>query len=252
MSPDRVPMTRPSSGRQAHRRLDRDAAADRRRRRAVAQVQHDLVEVLEPAAEHARDLAGHVLVRRPVEAVPAHPVLAGDLPVDRVRGGRLGQRAEERGVEHDDVRHVREQLAGHLDAGEVGRVVQRRQRGEGVDLRDDLVVDDDRRAEDRAAVHHPVADRDHVRRRRGPGRPRRTAPSTARRPAPWSATGSVRSVVLPRVRVLDGALVLADPLDDARRDRLAADGVDQLVLDRRRAGVDDEHGSRVGSGRWGS
>ena len=55
MSPVRVPMTSPSSG-----VMPIDVSIANRRGppsgRAVAQVQDDLVEVLEPAAQEARDL----------------------------------------------------------------------------------------------------------------------------------------------------------------------------------------------------
>ena len=56
-----------------------------------------------------------------------------------------GQRAVERGVEDRDLRHVRQQLPGHRDAGQVGRVVQRRQRDQPLDRGDHLVVDQRRR-----------------------------------------------------------------------------------------------------------
>jgi hypothetical protein len=51
-----------------------------------------------------------------------------DLPVEGVGGGRLGEVVEEGGVEDGDVRDAREQLSGDVDAGEVRRVVQRRER----------------------------------------------------------------------------------------------------------------------------
>ena len=58
----------------------------------------------------------------------------GDLPVDRVgrRGGR--QIVEERGVEHRDVRQVGQRLAGDLDAQHGRRIVQRRKRGQLLEL----------------------------------------------------------------------------------------------------------------------
>ena len=55
---------------EAHRRVDRSAAADRRRRGAVAQVQHDLVQLGDRTAEERGRLARDVLVADPVRAVP--------------------------------------------------------------------------------------------------------------------------------------------------------------------------------------
>ena len=72
-SPARVPITRPSSGRQPHRRVDRAAAPDRRRGRAVAEVQHDQRRAVRRRVEQPRGLGGDVLVADPVRAVPAGP-----------------------------------------------------------------------------------------------------------------------------------------------------------------------------------
>src|SRR5690606_19735279 len=47
---------------------------------------------------------------------------------------------------------------------------------------------------------------------------------------------------VPGEPVLDDPGLLADALDRARGDRLAADRVDELVLERRRPRVHDEHG----------
>src|SRR6201985_2714987 len=57
--------------------------------------------------------------------------------------------------------------ADRLDTGQVGRVLQRRQRGERADGGDDVVVDEDRVAEPVAPVHHPVPGADQVRARAG-------------------------------------------------------------------------------------
>ena len=61
---------------QAHRRLDRDPAAYGRGRAAVAEVQHDLVQLAEVAAEQLGRRPGDELVRGAVEAVAADPVVA--------------------------------------------------------------------------------------------------------------------------------------------------------------------------------
>ena len=57
--------------RQAHRGVHGTPADDRRRRRAVAQVQHDLAQRRPAAAEERRRLLADVLVRRAVKPVAA-------------------------------------------------------------------------------------------------------------------------------------------------------------------------------------
>jgi hypothetical protein len=77
----------------------------------------------------------------------------------RICRGDLRHRGVEGGIEDGDVRNVRQRVP------RVGQRLQRRSIVEGreltqpVELVDDLVVDDDRLAEDRAAVDDPVRDR---------------------------------------------------------------------------------------------
>ena len=146
-------------------------------------------------AEELRGLLADVLVRGAVEAVAPDVPLRGDVAVDRVRRRRGGQVVEERGVEHGDVRQVGQHLAGHLDAQQRGRVVQRRERRQLVDLarspRRRSIVGS---YEVRPAVHHPVPDRDQARPCRRP--PRRTTsaavPQRGRRPLSSVATSRAR------------------------------------------------------------
>ena len=65
----------------------------------------------------------------------------GDLAIEGVRGGGRRQVVEEGGVEHGDVGDVGKQLTGDVDAGEVGRVVERGERREPVDRGDDVGID---------------------------------------------------------------------------------------------------------------
>ena len=97
-------------------------------------------------------------------------------PRDGVGVGVRRHRLVERGVEDRDLRHVGEELRRDLDALEVGRVVQRRQRDQVGDRGDHLVVDQHRLGEAVAAVDDAVA------------RPRRTLD-----------VGQRRAVVLERV-----------------------------------------------------
>ena len=69
---------------------------------------------------------------------------------------------EERGVEHRDVRQIRQRPAGDLDTEDGRRVVQGRQRLQLPDPVEHRVVDDGGQVEIRAAVDHPVADRDQL------------------------------------------------------------------------------------------
>ncbi len=103
-----------------------------------------------------------------------------------------------------------------FDAGQVRRVVQRGERDEPADHFDHVVVDSGRLGEHVTAVHHPMPDRfdlsaqsfhlcDNVAERRG---------------------------------------MVGDFFDDATRQAFAAVGVDDLVLDRRAAGVEHEHQHR--------
>ena len=62
MSPLRVPITRPSSGVNPIDVSIGAPPADRRRRRPVAEVQHDLIQLRGVAVQERRDLARHVLV----------------------------------------------------------------------------------------------------------------------------------------------------------------------------------------------
>ena len=143
---------------QPHRGLDRDAAAYRRRRAAVAQVQHDLVQLAEVTADQLGRGRRDEPVRGAVEAVAADPVRTGQVGRDRVRRRRRRQGGEEGGVEDRHVGHG-ELGPRRLDAGHGTRVVQRGQRDQVADLGQHRVVDDHRVGEVGPAVHHPVPDR---------------------------------------------------------------------------------------------
>jgi hypothetical protein len=62
----------------------------------------------------------------------------------------------ERRVEHGDLRQVRQEITHSLDAGQIRRVVQRRQVAERTDCGDNRVVHPDGRGEPLSAVHYPV------------------------------------------------------------------------------------------------
>lgn len=193
----------------------------------------------EGPVEDARDLLRHVLVAGPVEPVAADAVLTRHLGVDRVGVRGLGERLEERGVEDGHVGDVGEQRPRHLDAAHVTRVVQRCERDEPADVLDDGVVDHDGAREQAAALDDAVADGHDVRVLEArPLLGEQVEHDAQRRTVVRHVDRALRLAA--RDLVGHRALGRADLLDDARGHGLAADGVDQLVLDRRGAGVDDE------------
>ncbi|MET3800185.1 hypothetical protein ABID70_000140 [Clavibacter michiganensis] len=191
----------------------------------------------------------------PLEAVAADAVRGGELPVDRVRV-RLGrQRLVERGVEDGHVRHVGEGGLRGLDPLQRSWVVQRRERGEVVDVGLHPVGDDGRLDEHVAAVHDAVADRD------GRALLERRAVLGERVEHRLEARGVVGDgqLALPGVAagpVPGGSGRLADALHEPGREHGLRAHLDELVLEGRRSGVDDEddgHGRAPdgGSGRGG-
>ena len=95
-----------------------------------------------------------------VEAVAADLVLLIVLVGDRVHIVRLRHGLMERGVEYGDHRNVRaHDLAAGLNADQVGRIVQRRERDAVLDRLEHLFGDDNAVGEELAAVYHAVADR---------------------------------------------------------------------------------------------
>jgi len=240
---------------ETHRGLDRSAALDRRDGRAVAEVEHDLPQIGEGATEEGGRRFAHELVARAVEAVPADAVRLGQFAVDRVRVGGGGERLVERGVEHRDVRHARKRLLRRDDAGEVRRVVERRQDRQLVDVDLDERGHERRFEEARPAVDHAVSDGDRrsllerrpVDRERleHDGEPRRVVGDLTfdggrgihdrRRGAALGAQGRRGD------RVRGDADPLADALDQSRGEHALVLHVEQLVLERRRTAVDDQY-----------
>src|SRR5690606_16886500 len=108
----------------------------------------------------------------------------------------------------------------------------------------DVVVHEGGLREDVAAVHHPVADGGDARLRDRPSDLLEQAPEDGQR----LAVVRHGDVALDRlaVRLLrDRPLGLADALDDARDLHVAGRGVEELVLQRRRAGVEDQDGAHA-------
>ncbi len=224
--------------RHPHRRVLRSPTGDRGGRRTVAEVEHDLPQFTERTAEDVGDALAHVLVRRPVESVTADPILAGDVTVDRECRCGGGQIVEEGGVEDRDLRDAGKCRAQDLDTDGVGRVVQRREGGEPVDLGDDVIVDEHRLAEDGPAVHHAVTDR----RERVRVEHTRVGELGERECETRAVIGDPLGAFarLTAGSARQPSLVLADALDEPLREHVSRLGVDELELDRRRARIDDE------------
>ena len=186
-------------------------------------------------------LPGHVLVRGAVEPVLVDLVLGGQVGPDRVRPRRLRQAGEEGGVEDGDVRYV-EAGPGRADPGHGRRVVQRSQGTERLDLGQHAVVDDHRVGEVGTTVHDPVADRGdadlvQIGTVRGELLPQRGQGGAV------IGHGDLHHVALIGDRVRDPSGRLTDLLDQPGRQHLGGVGHDQLVLQRRRTGVDHQHRS---------
>ena len=212
---------------QPHRGVDGYAAEDRRGRGAVAEVQRHQAQPGEVTAEEPGRLARDVLVADAVHAVAPDACLPGDLPVQGVRRGGGGQAGEPRRVEHGHLRQLGPRALGQPDPGQRRWVVQRGELGEPVQFAERVVVQKRRPGEPAAAVHDPVADRVQV-----------------------CDTGVAHRLGdLPEGRLVAG---LADPLDGPADLGTAAPGIDHAVLQRRRAGVEDQdvdHGGESASGR---
>jgi len=214
-------------------------------------MEHDLRQLAEVAPEERGGRLADELVAGAVETVAADPVLPGEIGVDRVRVCGRRERLMERGVEHGHVRHIREHGSRRDDAGEVGRVVQRSEHRELLDLALDVGVDERGGEEARPSVHDAMPDGH--RRMLLEGRPMRgelLEHDCERRVVVGDAPlvgvfrvehrdDGIRRGLRPHL-VLDRAELLADPLDQTACQLVLVLDVDQAVFQRRRAAVDDE------------
>ena len=207
-SPERVPITRPCSGVSPIEVSTATAAADRRGRAAVAQVQHDLVELGRVPAEQlgaapGRRTGARCRGSRTGGSGAARPARAGSRRCGPPRAGwrrRRCRRPRRAGR--------RKPRPGRLDPGHGARVVQRRQRDQVADLVDHGVVDDHRVGEVRARRAPPGA------------RPRRCPTASRSTPALGPARADHRQRDGRAVVGDSAAAGLADPLDGALgRDR---------------------------------
>ena len=242
MSPLRVPITRPSSG---VRPIEVSTATPPRIADADAPLPRCRTiwfSSPEIPAEHRRHLLRHVLVRRAVKSVPPDLVGSSDFAVDGVGVGGGRQGPEERGVEDRDLGRVRKRMHGLLDADrrwpdcaaepaprDPESAAAQRYRSAPDHRTTNLRVPPDARRQSDARRPTAVPNRRTAAAsppelRRG----RRSAPtcSVLTPPDSWTAlapSSPIRSTM---------------PVASAR----PASHVDQLVLHRRRARIDDQHG----------
>ena len=232
---------------QAHRGLDRLAGDLGGGGGAVADVQHDLLEAFGRLADDVRNHGGDELVAGAVGAVTADMVLVGDLLVQRVGAGGLRQLEEEGGIEHEHLRDIRQEGAHDLGANGLGAVVQRGEHGQILDLVDGLVGHERRVREDRAALDHAVTNGYDA----GVGELRTVLVEEAEHALQALLVvvdGLFELMLLAVVLMLVMAVNrLADLLDETGGNTFAGFQVDQLVLDRAGAGVDNKDGFR----HWG-
>ena len=145
----------------------------------------------------------------------------------------------ERGIERGDLRQVGQERTHCFDAGQIRRVVQRRQVTKRAHPGDNRVVHPDRRGEPLSAVHHPVT---------GPEQVNAGVAGLGQviqhpgHDSPVSASGnpfldrSRRKPLDPQQR-----LGRAEPLADPPHETLATSGQQERELDRRAARVQHQH-----------
>ena len=211
---------------------------------AVADVQNDLLQAFSRLADDVRHHGGDVLVGGAVGAVAADVVLIGDFLVQRVGAGGLRQLEEEGGIEDEDLRNVRQQGAHDFGALGLRAVVQRGEHSQILDLVDGLVGHEGRLREDGATLHHTVADGDNASLRQV----RAVLLEEAEHALQTLLVVVNRlfklvlfAVVLVLVVAVDR---LTDLLDEAGSEAFAGFEINQLVLDRAGAGIDDKDGFR--------
>ena len=119
---------------------------------------HHTVELVAGNAEHICGNVGDVFVAGAVEAVAANAVLISQVVRNSVAPGVLGHGRVERGIEHGNLRQVWPGVEGGAHTLHVRGVVQRRERGQCINLVDHLLVEQHGVGELLGTLHHAVAD----------------------------------------------------------------------------------------------
>ena len=229
---------------EAHRSIIALAAVDRADRRTIAQMAGDQAQLLKRTAEHFGSLLGNILMAGAVEAVAADLVLLIVLVRDRVHIVRLRHSLMERSIKYGNHRYVRtHNLAAGLNTNQVGRIVQRCERYAVLDRLEHLFGDDNAVREELAAVYHAVTDCVDLA-HRGDNTLFRIEQHVDDRLDRF-LMGRHSDVELELfIRLVAGVgehAVDADALAQALSHDLARFGVEQLVFQRRAAGIDNQN-----------
>ena len=123
----------------------------------ISHMAYDDLQIFVLFAQNLRSLPGYIRVAGSVEAVLAHAVF---LVIGVGQGVHVIHRRDrlvERGVEHRDLLHARQDLFDRKHAFEIGGVVQRGDLAQRADLRLDVLGDDAALGEELAAVGYAVA-----------------------------------------------------------------------------------------------
>jgi len=118
----------------------------------------DYFEFAERALEDFGRLQRNIAVRGTVEAVTADAVLLVKVVGQAVEVGVRRQRLVEGSVENGDLRHIRKELQGNADTGDVDRIMQRCEIRQFLDVGDHRRRDDHRAGEFVAAMDDAMAD----------------------------------------------------------------------------------------------
>ena len=119
------------------------------------------LQLVRTALQELRGAQGDVVMRCAVEAVTADALLLVELVGQAVKVGVSRQRVMERRVEDRDMGHGGKQTAHLANAGDHHRIVQRRERIERFDFREQFVGDERAFREFLAAVHDAMDDQTH-------------------------------------------------------------------------------------------
>ena len=147
----------PLEGCHAHRGVHRVAAADRRGRAAVAEVQSNHMGLLSGQAAHDPITVSHIPMRCTVEAVAADAVSTIQVVRHGVQVRLFRDRCMERGIEHRYLRYCRaEDLSGGSNSSDVIRIMQGSQVDALLDTPQDFIIDERRFLEQLAPMDDAV------------------------------------------------------------------------------------------------
>src|SRR5262249_6548357 len=235
---------------EAHGALQALPRMERAHRGSAAEMSHDNA-ALGDVRRELRQLARDVFVGESVKAVAADALLVEPLG-QRVAVGDLWMAAMEGGVEAGDLGELRLPLQQGSDGAEIVRLMEWRKRRKSLESLDHGCVDQNRRTVIRTAMHHAVSDRDGQASDLGAqelndlAERGRHVGGLGRRPG--LVDENFAFCVLGSEPWLD-----ANPLDlplQATLQLIVRVDLEQLKLNTRAAGVDDENGVGHGPHAW--